>query len=106
MVLLIRRTVRPRGYASGVHSPAALPGKRRAWARRGWVGEKGEHFEQPIGPRMQNQDKEGNLVYRMMLVDSGLLSEEERPIESGDGDGDEFDRQQQSAHNGVRCGGR
>jgi len=34
MVLLIRRTVRPRGYASGFHSPAAsLP----------------EHFEQPAG---------------------------------------------------------
>jgi len=31
-------------------------------ARRGWAGEKGEHFEQPIGPRMQNQDKEGNFV--------------------------------------------
>jgi hypothetical protein len=36
----------------------------------------------------------------------GFLPEEERSIEPGDGDGDEFDRQQQSAYNGVRCGGR
>jgi hypothetical protein len=35
-----------------------------------------------------------------------FLSEEERSIHSRDGNGDEFDRQQQSAHNGVRCGGR
>jgi hypothetical protein len=28
----------------------------------GRVGEKGGHFEQPIGPRMQNQDKGGNFV--------------------------------------------
>ena len=36
----------------------------------------------------------------------GFLPEEERSIQPGDGNGDEFDRQQQSAHNGVQCGGR
>ena len=35
-----------------------------------------------------------------------FLPEEERSVKSRDGDGDEFDRQQQSAYNGVRCGGR
>ena len=35
-----------------------------------------------------------------------FLPEEERSIKPGDGDGDEFNRQQQSAYNGVRCGGR
>ena len=40
VVLLIRRTVRPRGYASGFDSPAALPGTRRVLARQGWAGEK------------------------------------------------------------------
>ena len=33
----------------------------------------------------------------------GFLPEEERSIQPGDGDGDEFDRQQQSAHDGIRC---
>jgi hypothetical protein len=32
---------------------------------------------------------------------SGFLPEEERSIQPGDGDGDEFDRQQQSAHDGI-----
>jgi len=31
----------------------------------GRVGEKGEHFEQPISPRMHNQDKERSSVSRM-----------------------------------------
>ena len=35
-----------------------------------------------------------------------FLPEEERSIKPGDGDGDEFDRQQQPAYDGVRCGGR
>ena len=35
-----------------------------------------------------------------------FLTEEERTIKPRDGDGDEFDRQQQSAHDGVRRGGR
>jgi hypothetical protein len=39
-VLLIRRTVRPRGYASGPSLAAALVGKRRVLARQGWAGEK------------------------------------------------------------------
>ena len=37
----------PRGYASGVDSPAALPAERRVLARRGWVGEIFERFEHP-----------------------------------------------------------
>jgi hypothetical protein len=49
VVLLIRRTVRPRGYASGFDSPAALPAERRVLARRGWVGEMSELFEHPAG---------------------------------------------------------
>ena len=40
VVLLIRRTVRPRGYTSGPSLAAALPAERRVLARRGWVGEK------------------------------------------------------------------
>jgi len=47
VVLLIRRTVRPRGYASGFDSPAALPAEGRVLARRGWVGEKSGLFEHP-----------------------------------------------------------
>ena len=31
----------------------------------------------------------------------GFLPEEERSIQPGDGDGDELDRQQQSAHDGI-----
>jgi hypothetical protein len=38
VVLLIRRTVRPRGDASGFDSPEALPVERRVWARRGLGG--------------------------------------------------------------------
>jgi hypothetical protein len=49
MVLLIRRTVRPRGYASGFDSSAALPAERRVLARWGWVGEMSELFEHPAG---------------------------------------------------------
>jgi hypothetical protein len=40
-----RSSTYPGGYASGLFSPAALLG--RGAARRGWVGEKGDHFEQP-----------------------------------------------------------
>jgi hypothetical protein len=47
LVLLIRRTVRPRGYASGFDSPAALPAEGRVLARWGWVGETSELFEHP-----------------------------------------------------------
>ena len=47
LVLLIRRTVRPRGYASGFDSSAALLGIRRVSARQGWAGEKSGLFEQP-----------------------------------------------------------
>ena len=90
-----------RGYASGVRSPAALPGKRRALARRGWVGEKGEHFEQPLSPR----SKFGTKI-EISFLGSGFLPEEERSVQPGDCYGDEFDRQQKAAHNGVRCGGR
>ena len=49
LVLLIRRTVRPRGYASGFFSPAALLGKRRVLARQGWAGEKSDRFDKPAG---------------------------------------------------------
>jgi len=38
VVLLIRRTVRPRGYASRPSLAAALPAERRVLARRGWAG--------------------------------------------------------------------
>jgi hypothetical protein len=47
VVLLIRRTVRPRGYASGSSLAAALPAERRVLARRGWAGEKSGLFEHP-----------------------------------------------------------
>jgi hypothetical protein len=47
VVLLIRRTMRPRGYASGFDSPAALLGIRRVTARQGWEGEKSDLFEHP-----------------------------------------------------------
>ena len=47
VVLLIRRTVRPRGYASGPSLAAALFGKMRVLACRGWVGEKLRPFEHP-----------------------------------------------------------
>jgi len=47
LVLLIRRTLRPRGYASGCDSPAALPAERRVSARRGWAGETSNLFEHP-----------------------------------------------------------
>ena len=39
LVLLIRRTVRPRGYA-WPSLAAALTGTRRVLAHRGWAGEK------------------------------------------------------------------
>ena len=48
LVLLIRRTVRPRGYASGFLSPAASLGEGRVSARRGWAGENIDHFEHPL----------------------------------------------------------
>jgi len=44
LVLLIRRTLRPRGYASGFLSPAASLGEGRVSARRGWAGEKDDFF--------------------------------------------------------------
>ena len=49
VVLLIRRTVHPRGYASGFNLPVALLGPRRVSARQGWEGGKAEHFEHPVG---------------------------------------------------------
>jgi len=38
VVLLIRRTVRPRGYASGFNSPAALPAEWRVFGAPGLGG--------------------------------------------------------------------
>jgi hypothetical protein len=35
--------------SSGFDSPAALPVERCVLARRGWVGEKAEHFEHSVG---------------------------------------------------------
>ena len=67
----------------------------------GRVGEKGEHFEQPLSPRSKFRTK-----IEISFLGSGFLPEEERSVQPGDGDGDEFDRQQKAAHNGVRCGGR
>ena len=49
LVLLIRRTVRPRGYVSGFLSPAASLGEGRVSARRGWAGENIDHIEHPLG---------------------------------------------------------
>ena len=49
LALLIRRTVRPRGYASGFLSPAASVGEGCVSAHRGWVGENIDHFEHPLG---------------------------------------------------------
>jgi hypothetical protein len=48
VVLLTRRTVRPRGYASGLLSRAASLGEGRVSARRGWAGENIDHFEHPL----------------------------------------------------------
>jgi len=48
LVLLIRRTVRPRGCAPGFLSPAASLGEERVSARRGWAGENIDHFEHPF----------------------------------------------------------
>ena len=47
LVLLIRYTVRHKGYASGFDLSVALPVERRVLARRGWVGDKSELFERP-----------------------------------------------------------
>ena len=55
LVLLIRRTVRPKGYATGPSLVSALPAERRVLdfgelsraARRGWAGEKSSLFEHP-----------------------------------------------------------
>jgi hypothetical protein len=47
LVLLIRRTVRLRGYASGFDSPAALSAERRVSERRGWAGEISDLYEHP-----------------------------------------------------------
>jgi hypothetical protein len=59
LVLLIRRTVRPRGYASGFDSPAALPAERRVSARRGWAGEKSGLFEHPAGVLSYCAERDG-----------------------------------------------
>ena len=40
------------------------------------------------------------------LVDSAFSPEEERAVQAGDGDRDEFNREQQSADHGVWCGRR
>lgn len=50
--------------------------------------------------RMQSQEKERT------LVDLEFASKEEGPVEAGDGDGDELDREQQSANDGFRRGRR
>jgi len=49
VVLLIRRTVRPRRFASGFLPTAVSLGEERVSARRGWVGENIDHFEHPLG---------------------------------------------------------
>jgi hypothetical protein len=67
----------------------------------GRVGEKGEHFEQPLSLRSKFRTK-----IEISFLGSGFLPEEERSVQPGDCYGDEFDRQQKAAHNGVRCGGR
>src|SRR6185503_13202435 len=47
VVLLIRRTVRPQRVRLRSSLAAPLPGTRRVLTRRGWVGEKSGHFDQP-----------------------------------------------------------
>ncbi len=49
VVLVMRRTVRRRGYGSGFDAPAALFGRRRVSARQGWAGETSGLFERPAG---------------------------------------------------------
>jgi hypothetical protein len=55
-----------RGWAGEKATPPVFTRLRpclgRGARKRDGVGEKGGHFEQPIGPRMQNQDKGGNFV--------------------------------------------
>ena len=48
LVLLIRRTVRPTGYASGFLSPKGSLGEGGVSARQGWAGENIDHFEHPL----------------------------------------------------------
>ena len=73
MVLLIRRTVRPRGYAFGSSLAAALPAERRVLARRGWVGENRSLFEHPA-ERVSAEEKveclvlNGELECRRIIV--------------------------------------
>ncbi len=70
------------GYVEGLNNARTLYGKRRVSARRGRAGETSDYFSILLG---------------------FFLPEEERSIQPGDGDGDEFDRQQQSAHDGFGC---
>jgi len=57
-----------------------MHGKMRVPARQGWAGETSGFFS--------------------MLLE--FFSEEERSVEPRDGDGNEFDRQEEPAHDGVR----
>ena len=68
-------------YVEGLNDARTLHGERRVSARRGWAGEKSDFFS--------------------ILL--GFLPEEERTVQPGDGDGHEFDRQEQSAYDGIGC---
>jgi len=68
-------------YVEGLNDARTLHGERRVSARRGWAGEKRNFFS--------------------ILL--GFLPEEERTVQPGDGDGHEFDRQEQSAYDGIGC---
>ena len=77
VVLLIRRTVRPSGYASGFDSPAALLGRRRVSTRQGWAGEMSGHFDQP--DRKDMLVLSGSYLTQLTLSFGGVETEHRLP---------------------------
>ena len=76
MVLLIRRTVRPRGYASESSLAAALPAERRVLARQGWVGENRSLFEHPAERVSAEESVE------CLVLNGELNNNDRRPVHS------------------------
>jgi hypothetical protein len=76
----VRRLKRTLAVRQGDERLRTPHGKRRVLTRQGWAGEKSDFFSIQLG---------------------FFLPEEKRSIPSRYGDGDEFDRQQQSAHDGI-----
>ena len=62
------------------------------------------HLVYPVSLVQPNKQDKPNKPNKQAPL--GFLPEEERAVEPCNGDGDEFNRQQQPAHNGVQCGGR